>query len=179
MIFNIPFSDILFYIVAVFMIFAALLAVVSKNILRNAIFLIATFIGTAVLYLMLQAEFMAMAQIMLYVGGVVVFIIFAILLTSRLGEDYLSTPKSQKIGALFLAMTFLAITLNFLIQNSDLLKNISNATPADSSLSAYGIRLLSYASDGFLLPFEIISILLFMTLVIAITIAKKDDKEEK
>ena len=42
MIFNIPFSDILFYIVAVFMIFAALLAVVSKNILRNAIFLIAT-----------------------------------------------------------------------------------------------------------------------------------------
>mgnify|MGYP003511651650 FL=1 len=78
MIFNIPFSDILFYIVAVFMIFAALLAVVSKNILRNAIFLIATFIGTAILYLMLQAEFMAMAQIMLYVGGVVVFIIFAI-----------------------------------------------------------------------------------------------------
>lgn len=179
MIFNIPFSDILFYIVAVFMIFAALLAVVSKNILRNAIFLIATFIGTAVLYLMLQSEFMAMAQIMLYVGGVVVFIIFAILLTSRLGEDYLSTPKSQKIGALFLAMTFLAITLNFLIQNSNLLKNVSNATPADSSLSAYGIRLLSYAPDGFLLSFEIISILLFMTLVIAITIAKKDDKEEK
>ena len=102
MILNIPFSDIVFYFVAVFMVLLSIAAVSSKNVLRSAIFLIASFLGTAIIYLLLKAEFMAMAQIMLYVGGVVVFIIFAILLTSHLGENKLSSPISQKFLAVFI-----------------------------------------------------------------------------
>lgn len=178
MIFNIPFSDIVFYLVSAFMILAAIFTVISKNVLRSAIFLIATFLGTAILYLLLKAEFMAMAQIMLYAGGVVVFIIFAILLTSHLGEKPFATPLSKKLLALFLSLTFLSVTIKFLLQVPELLEK-SPSSSMDSSLTAYGIRLLSYAPDGFLLPFEIISVLLFMTLVLAITIAKKDNKEGK
>ncbi len=179
MILNIPFSDIVFYFVAVFMVLLSIAAVTSKNVLRSAIFLIATFLGTAILYLLLKAEFMAMAQIMLYVGGVVVFIIFAILLTSHLGENKLSSPISQKFLAVFLALTLLGVMAKFLFNTKELSESIAQKSPEASSLIAYGERLLSYAPNGFVLPFEIISILLFMTLVVAITIAKKDNKEEK
>ena len=162
MILNIPFSDIVFYFVAVFMVLLSIAAVSSKNVLRSAIFLIATFLGTAILYLLLKAEFMAMAQIMLYVGGVVVFIIFAILLTSHLGENKLSTPISQKFLAVFLALTLLGVMAKFLFNTKELSESVAQKSPEASSLVAYGERLLSYAPNGFVLPFEIISILLFV-----------------
>ena len=86
---------------------------------------------------------------------------------------------SQKFLAVFLALTLLGVMAKFLFNTKELSESVAQKSPEASSLIAYGERLLSYAPNGFVLPFEIISILLFMTLVVAITIAKKDNKEEK
>ncbi len=177
MILGIAFTDIVFYIVAAFMIIAAICTVVSKNVLRSAVYLIATFIGTAIFYILLQAEFMAIAQIMVYAGGVVIFIIFAILLTAHLGEDSLKTPVPKKFIALILALALIGVVTRLLIKAPDVLHAVPQNTITASSLTEYATRLLSPAANGLLIPFELISILLLTALIVSVTIAK--DKEEK
>ena len=178
MIFGFAFTYLLFYVVAAFMILAALCTVISKNILQSAIFLIATFIGTAILYILLQAEFMAMAQIMVYAGGVVVFMIFAILLTSHLGETFFNVQLPRKFIAGIITLVFLFLMVKFLIPldfNSVQELSASSGT----SLKAYAERLLSDKENGFLIPFELISLLLLMTLIVSVTLAKIKDPEDK
>jgi NADH-quinone oxidoreductase subunit J len=172
---SIPFKDVFFYITAVAMVAGALLTVLAKNILHSAIALIGTFFGSAILYFLLSAEFVAVAQVMVYIGGVVVFIVFAILLTSHLGEKNLGTSRLRKILAVFFSIivAILAVTL---------LKEVGETeqTVAESfaSLSEIGKRLLSPSDNGFLLPFEAISLLLLISLIGAVTIAHtaKEDK---
>ena len=68
--------DFAFYAVAIVMLVTAVFTVAVKNILQSAVFLIFSFVATAILYLLLHAEFIALAQVMVYVGGVVIFVVF-------------------------------------------------------------------------------------------------------
>ena len=74
--------DIAFYVVAFVILMTAVCCVAVKNILQSAVFLIFSFVTTAILYMLMHAEFIALAQVMVYVGGVVIFVVFTILLTS-------------------------------------------------------------------------------------------------
>jgi len=173
----IPIKDILFYAVSIVMVAAALLTVVVKNILHSAVALIAAFFCTAILYFLLSAEFIAVAQVMVYIGGVIVFVVFTILLTSRLGERTLEVSTKRKLLAAFFAaaITILAIVLLREMHGGFMLQQTEYA-----SLDAIGKRLLSPGDDGFLLPFEAISVLLLISLIGAVSIARTphDDKTE-
>jgi NADH-quinone oxidoreductase subunit J len=168
-------KDILFYATAIVMVAGALLAVLVKNILHSAVALIGTFFCTAVLYFLLSAEFIAVAQVMVYIGGVVVFIVFAILLTSRLGEQTPDARFLRKAIAVFFAISIAALAVLILretVSEFTLEKNHF------SSLAAIGARLISPGDDGFILPFEAISLLLLISLVGAVSIARiHEDKE--
>ena len=98
--------DLAFYVVALFMLVTAVCTVAVKNILQSAVFLIFSFVGTAILYLLLHAEFTALAQVMVYVGGVVIFVVFTILLTSRLGEDAFAVKIPRVFAAFALSIIF-------------------------------------------------------------------------
>jgi len=170
---SIPFKDIFFYITAVVMVAGALLTVLVKNILHSAIALIGTFFGSAVLYFLLSAEFVAVAQVMVYIGGVVVFIVFAILLTSRLGEKVLEVSNLRKI----LAVAFSVIVAVLAVMMLKEIGTVAQIETGDfASLSEIGKRLLSSGDNGFLLPFEAISLLLLISLIGAVTITFKEDK---
>jgi NADH-quinone oxidoreductase subunit J len=172
---SVPFKDVFFYITAIVMVAGALLTVLAKNILHSAIALIGTFFGSAVLYFLLSAEFVAVAQVMVYIGGVVVFIVFAILLTSRLGEKTLETSRLRKILAVFFSVAVAALAVTLLKGIGE----VSQTATADfASLSEIGKRLLSPSSNGFLLPFEAISLLLLISLIGAV-ITARTPKEEK
>ncbi|MDR2555586.1 MAG: NADH-quinone oxidoreductase subunit J [Fibromonadaceae bacterium] len=172
---SIPFKDVFFYITAVVMVAGALLTVLVKNILHSAIALIGTFFGSAVLYFLLSAEFVAVAQVMVYIGGVVVFIVFAILLTSRLGEKALEVSNSRKILAVFFSVVVTVLAVMLLKEVGEVAQT---ATADFASLSEIGKRLLSSSDSGFLLPFEAISLLLLISLIGAVTTARtsKEDK---
>jgi len=176
---SIPFRDIFFYITATIMVAGALLTVLVRNILHSAVALIGTFFGSAILYFLLSAEFIAVAQVMVYIGGVVVFIVFAILLTSRLGESAPKTRALRKFVALFFSITVAVLAVMLLKE-----VNWTSQTATDSfaSLSSIGKRLISTDETGFLLPFEAISLLLLISLIGAVTIAhtnKEHDKTEE
>ena len=172
---SIPFKDIFFYITAVVMVAGALLTVLVKNILHSAIALIGTFFGSAILYFLLSADFVAVAQVMVYIGGVVVFIVFAILLTSRLGEKTLEVNNLRKILAVFFSVVVVVLSVVLL---KEIGTTVQIETQDFASLSEIGKRLLSPSDSGFLLPFEAISLLLLISLIGAVVTARIP-KEEK
>lgn len=172
------FSDIMFYAVAAAMIIAALITITAKNLLQSAVFLIVSFIGTAILYLMLHAEFIAMAQIMVYAGGVVIFVIFTILLTSHLGESSLNIKVPRNFIAIALSAGLLFTLVRFLLKAKDIQVATPTASSDYASLPSLALRLLSADPSGFIIPFELISFILLVALICAITIARKFKGEE-
>ncbi|WLE98187.1 MAG: NADH-quinone oxidoreductase subunit J [Candidatus Electrothrix communis] len=174
-------TDILFYILATVLVTLSCCAVSLPNILHSAIALIGSFLITAALYIMLQIELLALAQIMLYIGGIVVFMLLIILLTTGLGVD----NKLSKIsigkwlgnglitGALFTGLLY------FFTENSSSLPDAAASKTASVTIDQVGIRLLS-TTNGFIVPFEVVSLLLLTALVGAVVIARKDtDKEDR
>ena len=122
-------------------------------------------------------EFIALAQVMVYVGGVVIFVVFTILLTSHLGEDAFSTKVPRLFTAFALSIAFVFVMIKCILPTSDLANGIVHS-PADySSLENFALRLLGYDQSGFIIPFEVVSVLLLMTLICAITVARRSKEE--
>lgn len=171
--------DLAFYVVAFIILVTAVCTVAVKNILQSAVFLIFSFVATAILYLLLHAEFTALAQVMVYVGGVVIFVVFTILLTSRLGEDAFAVKIPRVFAAFALSIIFVLVMVKCLLPIEGLSSGAVAAPEGYASLKAFAFRLLGYGEDGFVIPFEVVSILLLMTLICAITIARKGKEEEE
>ena len=169
--------DIAFYAVAIVMLVTAVFTVAVKNILQSAVFLIFSFVTTAILYLLLHAEFIALAQVMVYVGGVVIFVVFTILLTSHLGEDAFTTKIPRIFAAFALSIAFVFIMIKCVLPVESLSSGAVSAPEGYSGLEQFALRLLGYGPDGFIIPFEVVSVLLLMTLICAITIARKTKDE--
>lgn len=169
--------DIAFYVVAFVILVTAVCCVAVKNILQSAVFLIFSFVATAILYLLLHAEFIALAQVMVYVGGVVIFVVFTILLTSHLGEDAFSTKIPRIFAAFALSIAFVFVMIKCILPTPELASGIVNSPANYSSLEQFALRLLGYGENGFIIPFEVVSVLLLMTLICAITVARKSKDE--
>lgn len=169
--------DIAFYVVAFVILATAVCCVAVKNILQSAVFLIFSFVATAILYLLLHAEFIALAQVMVYVGGVVIFVVFTILLTSHLGEDAFSTKIPRIFAAFALSIAFVFVMIKCILPTPELASGTVHSPANYSSLEQFALRLLGYGENGFIIPFEVVSVLLLMTLICAITVARKSKDE--
>src|SRR6187402_2587680 len=97
-------SAIIFYLISAFILGAGLLAVTTRKIFRSAIWLLFSLIGIAALFFWMQLEFIAAVQIIVYVGGIVVLIIFSIFLTQKAGSEM---PKPVRNRAFFAALAVL------------------------------------------------------------------------
>lgn len=169
-------ANIGFYIVAIAMLVSAIWAVTAKNILHSAMALIGCFFGTAILYLMLSAEFIAVAQVLVYIGGVVIFVIFTILLTTRLGDRADIAPGMRKLLALALSATVFGTMIHALQRAGYIVATNKVEAPSDfASIQTIGYRFLDPGANGFLVPFEIISLLLLISVIGAIVVARKED----
>lgn len=163
-------STIIFYILAATIIGGALMSVTTRKIFRAAVFLLFSLIGIAGLYFYLDYEFIAAVQIIVYVGGIVVLIIFSIFLTHGSGEDM----KKPVLGrALFsaLAVAFGAMLTLYIIYQHDF---IGTDKPAmEPSADNIGAQMLSTTEHGYILPFEVVSMLLLAAMIGCIVIAIK------
>src|SRR3981081_1621391 len=102
--------QIIFYIIAGFILVMALLEVTTRKILRSAIWLLFSLIGIAALYFWMQVEFIAAVQIAVYVGGIVVLIIFSIFLTEQSGKQMQAPSKARAIISLIITIAGLSFT---------------------------------------------------------------------
>ena len=161
---------IIFYTIAAIMITFSLLAVTSRRILRAAVYLLFALGGTAALYFMVDYYFLAAVQLIVYAGGIVVLIIFSIVLTTHINEK-LERPAPLKvfITALVVLGTC-ALTIHTLTNHSFIQKT---GTVTETTVSVIGEKMMGYGVGGYVLPFEVISILLLAAMVGAIVIAKR------
>lgn len=168
-------SQIIFYLIAAFMVGTAVLAVTSRKIFRSAIWLLFSLIGTAALYFWLEVEFIAAVQIIVYVGGIVVLIIFSIFLTQQSGQQMRKAPFTRNIASVLATVFGFALTFLLISQHSFQ----PAGKPFDWTISKIGMQMLGTEKNGFALPFEVVSILLLAAMIGCIVIAIKSNPEEK
>ena len=160
-------STIVFFIFAIMAIAAAWGVVTSKNIVHSALYLALSFAGVAVLYILLNADFLAAVQLLIYMGAVCIMVVFAVMLTLR-GDVSESNPENRHWGwgALVAFLVFIIIAL-VTLTNADwrILP-----TPWTSGGSAEDMSLLLLTK--FMIPFEAVAVLLTVALVGAVILAK-------
>ncbi|HEY4206706.1 MAG TPA: NADH-quinone oxidoreductase subunit J [Puia sp.] len=172
-------SAVIFYILSFFILTTGLLAVTSRKIFRAAIWLLFSLTGIAGLYFWLQMEFIAAVQIVVYVGGIVVLIIFSIFLTQQSGKDLPAPVRSRAIFSVLAVCAGFLLTCVLLRQFALQRSGHAIAGEVNASVGNIGAQLLSTSEHGYVLPFEVISILLLAAMIGCIVIAIKTKPENK
>lgn len=167
-------ETIIFYILGVLIITFGVLTVFTRKIFRAAVFLLFSLIGIAGVYILMDMQFVAALQIVVYVGGIVVLIIFSIFLTHSSGERLAPQRLSRIIRASILSAIGMLFSI-WIITHHFFLP--TTARPIEHSVQNIGLQLLSYTSYGYVFPFEVVSVLLLAALVGSIVIAMKIKKQ--
>lgn len=169
-------SIIIFYLLAAFTLGFAAMAVNTRMIFRAAIYLLFSLIGVAGIYFWLEYDFIAAVQIIVYVGGITVLIIFSIFLTQQAGE---LLPK-QKMGRQLASAIAVFCAFALIMLQVIKYKFTGTTEPAVSpAISNIGTQMLSTEEGGYALPFEVVSILLLAALVGCIVIAMRSSSKVK
>jgi len=164
-------SAIIFYLISAFILGPGLLAVTSRKIFRSAIWLLFSLVGIAALYFWMQVEFIAAVQIVVYVGGIVVLIIFSIFLTQQSGKE-MPKPSARRIIFSMLAAVFGLLLIYKLIGEYGFTENADR--PFNVAVGEIGTQMLSTTEHGYILPFEVVSMLLLAAMIGCIVIAMKN-----
>tara|TARA_A100001037_G_scaffold37687_1_gene29114 strand:- start:961 stop:1455 length:495 start_codon:yes stop_codon:yes gene_type:complete len=150
--------NLIFWFLALLTIVSGSIVVLSNNLIYSAVSLLFTLLGIAGLYVFLWADFIAITQILIYVGGILVLIIFGIMLTHRITDVTLSQSSNQQIlGGGIVLLIFLG--LSYMILNTPWLQN-SAVEPQETIKQIGNLLMIDY-----LLPFEVASILLLAALI--------------
>ena len=160
-------SENLFLLISALVIASAFWVVFSPNLIHSAVSLLFTLFGTAGLYIFLYADFLAATQIIIYVGGILVLIIFGVMLTNRIDSPSIAASSANQfiggMGALAIFVIQTAVIFNTTWKSG-------SPTTQESSTETIGKLLL----NEYLLPFEIVSILLLAALMGAALLSRKN-----
>jgi NADH-quinone oxidoreductase subunit J len=167
-------SAIVFYILGILVLTFGVLTIFSRKIFRAAVYLLLCLIGIAGIYIVMEMEFIAALQIVIYVGGIVVLIIFSIFLTHQSGERLPSRLPKHLFWAVLLAAVGLLLSTHILYHFNFV---ASTEAPISHSVKNIGEQLIDYRSYGYVFPFEIVSILLLAAMIGSIVIAMKSKKQ--
>lgn len=170
------FANVVFWVIGGTSILAAIAVVQVRDLFRAALFLILSFLAVAGLFIMLRAEFLAVAQVLIYVGAISILIIFAILMTRDVGQGNLSNriqlPSLVLASLLLAAIIFVAVDTDW-----SLLDNVTLAAATqDKVAEVYANttpRLAGLLMREFVLPFEVASVLLLAAIIGAIVLVRE------
>jgi NADH-quinone oxidoreductase subunit J len=158
--------DFAFWILAVVAVVGALSVVLLRNVFRAALALVFSFVAIAGIYVTLSADFLAAVQILIYVGGISVLILLAIMLTRDVPQG--SPANRLRFPAFIVALVFLGLVSYSLVNTG---WPQSSAPPLQPTTSALASKLLG--EGGFILPLEIAAVLLLAAILGAIVLARE------
>ena len=149
------------------------MVITGKHILHSAFYLAATLLCVAMYFILLRADFLAAVQILVYMGSIVVLILFALMLTrTKVGQETNVTNNQKVIAAFIAIILFISLTLVFSYAKIETVAENATALKISSIKDFSSILFTKYT-----LPFEIASILLLASLVGSIVIAMKEKQE--
>jgi len=158
--------DIIFYLFAAVTVLSAFFVVSTRNIVRAAFFLLFTFFGVSGLYVLLGADFVAIVQLIVYVGGILILLIFGVMITNKITEVEIKTgtihtlPAAVGVGLFTGMLGAVMLGTNWLQLDTEM---------PNSTLSTLGNMLL----NEYVLVFELLGILLLVALIGAASMARK------
>lgn len=172
-------AQLLFYIFGAIAVASALLVLFARNVLYAAFMLIFTFLGIAAVYVLAGADFIAITQIIVYIGGILVLMIFGLMLTNKKKGRAVRTASHNLFWGSLAGLSMLLILL-MIIYSVDFTKldwiqyaSQEEAVPSVSTVQPIGQLLMS----RYVLPFELTGLLLLVALIGAAFIAKRPTDE--
>ena len=170
--FDVP-ANVVFYIVAAFMVFAAIRVVTTDNIVHAALWLILVLSGVGLNFLLLQAEFVAITQILVYLGAIVVLFLFGIMLTrAPLGRSDDLDNDQRWMGVAVSLILLVVIGYSLIKTYSD--DKLTFGAVRNAGTNAQTQDLATSIFVDYLVPFEVVSVLLLAALIGAIVLARRD-----
>ncbi len=161
-----PITTILFYVLAFIIVVSAVMVVFNKNVIHSAFALFFTLFAISGIYVLLKADFIAITQIMVYVGGILILLIFGVMLTTKITNVELKTKNLNVIPSVIFSLGIVTILI-FIIFSTKW--NIKQAVENEETITHIGKALLS----TYLLPFEIASVVLLVALIGSAMFARK------
>lgn len=168
---NISLQEIVFYIVGACIIACSILAVTTGKILRAATYLLFVLLGTGAIYGILGYTFLSAVQLMVYAGGIVVLYVFSILLTQSDKNMKYKINRAKLISVLLTIVIGAALVLFLVMTNGFALNLIPQGV--ELPVENIGYALIGTGKYQFVLPFEVVSVLLLACMIGAILIARK------
>jgi len=169
-------ANIIFYLMAFLTLASGVLAVTTRQIFRAAIFLLFSLIGIAGIYFWMDYNFIAAVQVVVYVGGIVVLIIFSIFLTQQAGELLPKQKLGRKVFSALAAFCSFALTMWIVLNHSF---SPTQGQLLEPSVQNIGVQVLDTQKEGIALPFEVVSMLLLASMIGCIIIALRSKPEEQ
>ena len=160
-------GEIAFIVLTLMTIISAFFVVTSKNLVRSAVALLFTLFGVAGYYIFLFADFIAAAQVIIYVGGILVLIIFGVMVTNKIDDPEVGSSSRNQFFAFFGTVFILSILLSVVMRTE---WKIGELTTRDETIRDIGFLLM----NDFVLPFEVVSVLLLAALIGAAYLSRKD-----
>ena len=159
-------GELLFFSIASLVIISGCWVVMSPNLVHSAVSLLFTLFGIAGLYVYLYADFIAVSQVIIYVGGILVLIIFGVMLTNKLDDPKLSNQSQNQLIAGLFCLALLIFQFQIIFNTN---WNVQDLIKRESTVSEIGYMLLT----DYLLPFEVVSVLLLAALIGAAMLSRK------
>ena len=161
---------VVFYLVAAVTVVSAAMVAFSRNIIHSAFSLLGTFAGVAGIYVFLGADFVAAVQLLIYVGGILVLILFAVMLTHRITDVKITNRAAGRIPALLIV----AILIGLLIQT---IRETTWSKAKEIAFAPTASQIGDLFLQNYLLPFELASLVLLAALIGAVVLARKEIRE--
>lgn len=165
-------QNIFFYVIAAVMVASALRMVTTRNVVHAAMYLMVVLAGVAAQYILLASEFVAATQVLVYIGAVVVLVLFGVMLTrTKIGKDTELTHQYWWAGAASGILVFAVIAYALIDSFEDA---ALDTDAASTQIVGNTEQVADAVFSAYVVPFEMISVLLLAALIGAIVLAKKD-----
>lgn len=165
-------QQIIFYILALAIAVFSILAVTSKRVIRSATYLLFVLLATAGLFLLLNYHYLFAVQVTVYAGGIMVLFIMSIFLTHKPGDQFITRMSWKVRSSAFLAVTGLVLCGYIIVKNVTRVYSYINGN--ELQMQDLGTTMMGTEKYQYLLPFEVISVLLLACIIGAILIARKE-----
>ena len=163
-------STAVFYLIAIITVGSAAVVAFSRNIIYSAFSLLGTFAGVAGLYVFLGADFVAGVQVLIYVGGILVLILFAVMLTHRITDVEITNRAAGRVPGLLIVGVFLVILIQTIRETPWV--RVKEVAHQPTTAKIGGLFL-----ENYLLPFELASLVLLAAMIGAVVLSRKEIKE--
>ncbi len=164
-----------FYILSAVTLGSAFLTIYSRNPIHSAIYLVICMISIVGHYLMFNAQFLAMVQIIVYAGAIMVLFLFTIMLMNLNREDEVHKPRITRLGAIVVFILISVVMVTVFINSKTIMGEYDVSGEDFQSIKTLGQVLL----NDYMVPFEFASILLLVAMIGVVLLSKKEKIEKK